>query len=82
SFNEFGFFIEAEFKEFDAWLATTDHLNVNEQIQHTSNLENTIDFEEAIYDEEVQAGEAISIFDEEIAQDEAANEFEDEITFD
>nr|GFA25535.1 hypothetical protein [Tanacetum cinerariifolium] len=44
-------------------------------------------FKEAIYDEEVQAGEAISLFDEEIAQDEAASEARsngsgDEITFD
>ncbi|GJS06039.1 hypothetical protein Tco_0362835 [Tanacetum coccineum] len=41
----------------------------------------------AIYDEEVQAGEAISLSDEEIAQDEAPSEArsngsEDEITFD
>nr|GEX21711.1 zinc finger BED domain-containing protein RICESLEEPER 2 [Tanacetum cinerariifolium] len=51
-----------------------DHLDANECIQHTSHLENTLDFKEAIYDEEVQAGEAISLFDEEIAQDEAACE--------
>ncbi|GJW04722.1 hypothetical protein Tco_1563578 [Tanacetum coccineum] len=34
----------------------------------------TRDFEEAIFDEEVLAGEAISLSDEEIAQDEAASE--------
>ncbi|GKE84529.1 zinc finger BED domain-containing protein RICESLEEPER 2, partial [Tanacetum coccineum] len=63
-----------------------NHLDANERIQHTSNLENTLDFEEAIYDEEVQAGEAISLSDKEIAQDEAvsqarSNGSEDEITF-
>nr|GEW05949.1 hypothetical protein [Tanacetum cinerariifolium] len=51
-----------------------DHLDTTERIQHTSNLENTLDFEEATYDEEVQAGEAISLSNEEIAQDEAASE--------
>nr|GFD13524.1 zinc finger BED domain-containing protein RICESLEEPER 2 [Tanacetum cinerariifolium] len=60
-----------------------DHLDANERIQHTSNLENILDFEETIYDEEVQAGEAISLSDEEIAQDEArSNGSKDEITFD
>ncbi|GKC67456.1 hypothetical protein Tco_1100054 [Tanacetum coccineum] len=45
------------------------------------------DLEEAIYDEEVKAGEAISLSDEEFTQDEASSEArsngsEDEITFD
>nr|GEW37653.1 ribonuclease H-like domain-containing protein [Tanacetum cinerariifolium] len=51
-----------------------DHLDTTERIQYTSNLENNLDFEEATYDEEVQAGEAISLSDEEITQDEAASE--------
>ncbi|GJZ99646.1 zinc finger BED domain-containing protein RICESLEEPER 2 [Tanacetum coccineum] len=64
-----------------------DHLDANERIQHTSNLKNTLEFEEAIYDEEVQAGKAISLSEEEISQDEAAskarsNGFKDEISFD
>ncbi|GJX35160.1 hypothetical protein Tco_0246717 [Tanacetum coccineum] len=75
------------YRESDACLATTDHLDATERIQHTSNLENTLDFEEGIYDEEAQAGEAILLSDEEIAQDEAAskarsNGSEDEINFD
>nr|GEU79685.1 zinc finger BED domain-containing protein RICESLEEPER 2 [Tanacetum cinerariifolium] len=68
-------------------LCLKDHLDANERIQHISNLENTLDFEEAIFDEKVLAGEAISLSNEEIAQDEAASEArsngsEDEITFD
>ncbi|GKD78764.1 zinc finger, BED-type, phospholipase-like, homeodomain-like protein [Tanacetum coccineum] len=64
-----------------------DHLDATERIQHTSNLKNTLDFEEGIYDEETQAGEAILLFDKEITQDEAASEArsngsEDEINFD
>ncbi|GJV63214.1 zinc finger BED domain-containing protein RICESLEEPER 2 [Tanacetum coccineum] len=71
----------------EMYMCLKDHLDANERIQHTSNLENTLDFKEVIYDEEVQAGEAISLSDEEISQGEAAsearsNESEDEITFD
>ncbi|GJW85177.1 zinc finger BED domain-containing protein RICESLEEPER 3 [Tanacetum coccineum] len=64
-----------------------DHLDTTDRIQHVSSLENTLGFEEGIYDEEVQTGEAITLSDEEIAQDEAASEArsngsEDEINFD
>ncbi|GJX49243.1 zinc finger BED domain-containing protein RICESLEEPER 2, partial [Tanacetum coccineum] len=51
-----------------------DHLDATERIQHTSNLENALNFEEDILDEEVQENEATSLFDEEIALDEAASE--------
>ncbi|GJY12837.1 zinc finger BED domain-containing protein RICESLEEPER 2 [Tanacetum coccineum] len=51
-----------------------DHLDVTDRIQHTSNLENTLDFEEEILDEEVLENEAIALFDVEIALDEAASE--------
>ncbi|GKB85842.1 hypothetical protein Tco_0958114 [Tanacetum coccineum] len=42
--------------------------------QHTSNLENCLDFEEEILEEEVQDNEAIALSDEEIALDEAASD--------
>ncbi|GJT88659.1 hypothetical protein Tco_1070376 [Tanacetum coccineum] len=45
-----------------------------ERIQHTSNLENALDFEEEILDEEVQENEATPLSDEEIALDQAASE--------
>ncbi|GJZ75668.1 zinc finger BED domain-containing protein RICESLEEPER 2 [Tanacetum coccineum] len=51
-----------------------DHLDATDRIQHTSNLENTLDFEEEILDEEVLENEAIALFDVEIALDEAASE--------
>ncbi|GKG03299.1 hypothetical protein Tco_0310935 [Tanacetum coccineum] len=51
-----------------------DHLDATDRIQHTSNLENSLDFEETILDEEVLANGAISLSDEEIALDKAANE--------
>ncbi|GKG39828.1 zinc finger BED domain-containing protein RICESLEEPER 2 [Tanacetum coccineum] len=38
-----------------------DHLDATDQIQHILNLENTLDFEEGIFDEEVLANEAISL---------------------
>ncbi|GKB12759.1 putative AC transposase [Tanacetum coccineum] len=50
-----------------------DHLDATDRIQHTSNLENSLDFEEEILDEEVLVNEAISLSDEEIALDEAAS---------
>ncbi|GJR06360.1 zinc finger BED domain-containing protein RICESLEEPER 2-like protein [Tanacetum coccineum] len=53
-----------------------DHLDATDRIQHISNLENTLDFEEGIYDKEVQTGEAITLSDEEIAQDEASIMFD------
>ncbi|GKE73136.1 zinc finger BED domain-containing protein RICESLEEPER 2 [Tanacetum coccineum] len=66
-----------------------DHLDATDRIQHTSNLENFIDSEEAILDEEVLANETLSLSDEEIAIDEVAFEArsngsgdEIEITFD
>nr|GEZ28926.1 zinc finger BED domain-containing protein RICESLEEPER 2 [Tanacetum cinerariifolium] len=51
-----------------------DHMDATERIQHTSNLENALDFEEEILDEQVQQNEATPLFDEEIALDEAASE--------
>ncbi|GJV59143.1 zinc finger BED domain-containing protein RICESLEEPER 2, partial [Tanacetum coccineum] len=50
-----------------------DHLDATERIQHTSNLENALDFEEEILDAEVQENEAIALSDEEIAQDGASH---------
>ncbi|GJV08723.1 hypothetical protein Tco_1346379 [Tanacetum coccineum] len=51
-----------------------DHVDATERIQHTSNLENALDFEEDILDEHVQENEAMSLSDQEIALDEAASE--------
>ncbi|GJR09701.1 zinc finger BED domain-containing protein RICESLEEPER 2 [Tanacetum coccineum] len=51
-----------------------DHLDATERIQHISNLENALDFEEEILDEEVQENEAIALSDEETTLDEAASE--------
>ncbi|GJW83846.1 zinc finger BED domain-containing protein RICESLEEPER 2 [Tanacetum coccineum] len=51
-----------------------DHLDATDRIQHTSNLENCLDFEEEILDEQVLVNEVISLSDEEIAVDEAASE--------
>nr|GEW03588.1 zinc finger, RING/FYVE/PHD-type [Tanacetum cinerariifolium]GEX55251.1 zinc finger, RING/FYVE/PHD-type [Tanacetum cinerariifolium] len=48
-----------------------DHLDATDRIQHTSNLENSLDFEEEILDEGVLANEAISLSDKKIAIDEA-----------
>ncbi|GKF13230.1 zinc finger BED domain-containing protein RICESLEEPER 2-like protein, partial [Tanacetum coccineum] len=45
-----------------------------ERIQHTSNLENSLDFEAEILEEEVQEHKAIALSDEEIAMDEAASD--------
>nr|GEZ53152.1 zinc finger BED domain-containing protein RICESLEEPER 2 [Tanacetum cinerariifolium] len=42
-----------------------DHLDATDRILHTTNLENTIDFEEVIFEEEVLANEAMSLSDEE-----------------
>ncbi|GKA27040.1 zinc finger BED domain-containing protein RICESLEEPER 2 [Tanacetum coccineum] len=51
-----------------------DHMDARERVQHTSNLENSLDFEEVILEEEVQEHEAIALSDEEVALDEAASE--------
>ncbi|GJS82226.1 zinc finger BED domain-containing protein RICESLEEPER 2 [Tanacetum coccineum] len=51
-----------------------DHLDATEQIQHTSILENCLDFEAEILEEEVLEHEAIALSDEEVALDEAASE--------
>ncbi|GJZ02800.1 reverse transcriptase domain-containing protein [Tanacetum coccineum] len=48
-----------------------DHLDAQKRKQHTSNLENALDFEEKILDAEVQKNEAIPLFDEENALDAA-----------
>ncbi|GJU68309.1 zinc finger BED domain-containing protein RICESLEEPER 2-like protein [Tanacetum coccineum] len=45
-----------------------------DRVQHTSNLENSLDFEAEILEEEVQEHEAIALSDEEVALDEAASE--------
>ncbi|GJS84872.1 hypothetical protein Tco_0751413 [Tanacetum coccineum] len=49
-------------------------MNATERIQHTSNLENALDFEEKILDEEVQQNEVTPLSDEEITLDKAASE--------
>nr|GEU75773.1 zinc finger BED domain-containing protein RICESLEEPER 2 [Tanacetum cinerariifolium] len=51
-----------------------DHMDAAERVQHTSNLENSLDFEEEILEEEVQEHEAIALSYEEVALDEAASE--------
>nr|GEU45150.1 reverse transcriptase domain-containing protein [Tanacetum cinerariifolium] len=58
----------------EMYMCLKDHMDATERIQHTSNLENALDFEEEILDEEVQENKAIPHFDEEIALDEAASE--------
>ncbi|GKD21928.1 zinc finger BED domain-containing protein RICESLEEPER 2 [Tanacetum coccineum] len=51
-----------------------DHLDATDRIQHTSNLENSLDFEGAILDEEVLGNETLPLSDEEITLDEAVFE--------
>ncbi|GJZ86808.1 zinc finger BED domain-containing protein RICESLEEPER 2 [Tanacetum coccineum] len=51
-----------------------DHLDATERNQHTSNLENCLDFEAEILEEEVLEHEAIALSDEEVALNEAASE--------
>ncbi|GJW62504.1 putative reverse transcriptase domain-containing protein [Tanacetum coccineum] len=51
-----------------------DHLDATERIQHTSNLENCLDFGAEILQEEVLEHEAIALSDEKVALDEAASE--------
>ncbi|GKA61172.1 zinc finger BED domain-containing protein RICESLEEPER 2-like protein [Tanacetum coccineum] len=51
-----------------------DLLDATERIQHTSNLENCLDFEAEILEEEVLEHEAITLSDEEAALDEVASE--------
>ncbi|GJW95920.1 zinc finger BED domain-containing protein RICESLEEPER 2 [Tanacetum coccineum] len=51
-----------------------DHMDAAERVQHTFNLENSLDFEAKILEEEVQEHEAIALSDEEVAMDEAASE--------
>nr|GEZ56607.1 hAT family dimerisation domain containing protein [Tanacetum cinerariifolium] len=58
----------------EMYMRLKDHMDATERIQHTSNLENALDFEEEILDEEVQENKAIPHFDEKIALDEAASE--------
>ncbi|GJV84908.1 zinc finger BED domain-containing protein RICESLEEPER 2 [Tanacetum coccineum] len=48
------------------------HMDAAERVQHTSNPENFLDFEEEILEEEVQEHEAIAL--SEVALDEAASE--------
>ncbi|GJZ25367.1 hypothetical protein Tco_0569620 [Tanacetum coccineum] len=51
-----------------------DYMDAVDQVQHTSNLENSLDFEAKILEEEVQEHEAMALSDEEVALDEAASE--------
>nr|GEZ06066.1 zinc finger BED domain-containing protein RICESLEEPER 2 [Tanacetum cinerariifolium] len=51
-----------------------DHLDTQERKQHKSSLENAVDFEEEIFDAEVQQNEAISLSEKEIALDVANSE--------
>ncbi|GJZ61811.1 hypothetical protein Tco_0813900 [Tanacetum coccineum] len=51
-----------------------DYMDAADQVQHISNLENSLDFEAKILEEEVQEHEAIALSDEEVALDEAASE--------
>nr|GFA19125.1 hypothetical protein [Tanacetum cinerariifolium]GFA68140.1 hypothetical protein [Tanacetum cinerariifolium] len=46
-----------------------DHMDATKRVQHTSNLENFLDFEEEILEEEVQEHEAITLSDEEVELD-------------
>nr|GEU66216.1 transposase [Tanacetum cinerariifolium] len=49
-----------------------DHLDAQKRKQHTSTLENALDFEDEILDAEVQENEATPLSDEEIALDAAS----------
>ncbi|GJT96887.1 hypothetical protein Tco_1092405 [Tanacetum coccineum] len=49
-----------------------DHLDSQGRKQHTSTLENALDFEDEILDAEVQENEATPLSDEEIALDSAS----------
>nr|GEV55839.1 ribonuclease H-like domain-containing protein [Tanacetum cinerariifolium] len=51
-----------------------DHLDATEQIQQTSNLENSLDFVAELLEEAVLEHVAIALSDEEVALDEAASE--------
>ncbi|GJY57008.1 hypothetical protein Tco_0456123 [Tanacetum coccineum] len=56
----------------DVWSAPhglPDHLDAQERKQHTSTLENALDFEDEVLDAEVQENEATPLSDEEIALD-------------
>ncbi|GJZ93274.1 zinc finger BED domain-containing protein RICESLEEPER 2 [Tanacetum coccineum] len=46
-----------------------DHLDAQERKQHTSTLENALDFEDEILDAELQENETTPLSDEEIAPD-------------
>ncbi|GKD56510.1 hypothetical protein Tco_1289897 [Tanacetum coccineum] len=49
-----------------------DHLDAQERKQHTSTLENALDFEDEVLDAEMQENEATPLSDEEIALDAAS----------
>nr|GFA20429.1 putative AC transposase [Tanacetum cinerariifolium] len=49
-----------------------DHLDAQERQQHTSTVENALDFEDEILDAEVQENEVTPLFDEEISLDAAS----------
>ncbi|GKD48689.1 hypothetical protein Tco_1277665 [Tanacetum coccineum] len=62
SFNVLGFWKEKE-------TMFPDHLNAKERKQDKCPLETPLDFEEGVFDDEVQQNEAIPLSDEEIALD-------------
>nr|GEU81615.1 zinc finger BED domain-containing protein RICESLEEPER 2 [Tanacetum cinerariifolium] len=51
-----------------------DHLDAAKRIQHTSNLENCLDFEAKILEEDMLEHEAIALSDEEVTLDEDSSE--------
>nr|GEV18940.1 zinc finger BED domain-containing protein RICESLEEPER 2-like [Tanacetum cinerariifolium] len=50
-----------------------DHMDATDRVQHTSKLENSLDFEAEILEEEVQEHEAIAFSNEEVALDKASS---------
>ncbi|GJU79316.1 zinc finger BED domain-containing protein RICESLEEPER 2-like protein [Tanacetum coccineum] len=50
-------------------ISVQDHLNAKERKQDKCPLETPLDFEECVFDDEVEQNEAIPLFDEEIALD-------------
>ncbi|GKE80390.1 zinc finger BED domain-containing protein RICESLEEPER 2 [Tanacetum coccineum] len=56
------------------YMCLKDHMDAAKRVQHTSNLENSLDFKEEILEEEVQEHEARALSDKEVALDEAASE--------
>nr|GEW11891.1 hypothetical protein [Tanacetum cinerariifolium]GEY18577.1 hypothetical protein [Tanacetum cinerariifolium] len=61
--------ISMDLEFFDDGHATKDHLYAQEHKEHTSNLENSLDFEDEIFDVKVQENEATPLSDEDIILD-------------